>query len=225
MLVSRLEQMARSLVRMYGGLPPMLELEDLVQDGWLGITEADATWQPNLGGSLAGWRWRVSHYRMLDAIRRGRTVYLPHNARRVRGAGVGPVVRLDVPTCGLEIAAHPVDLDLRLDLERAVQVLTPRQELLVARYYIEGRSWEAVARELRYKSTQTAQQAACTALRRVGRVLAPELGAGRVGPAPAPHRGRRSPVAQSTAAFRVEIQQRHAERNRLWALFHPGAQV
>lgn len=217
--IARLARWASVLYR----LPRAIEREDLEQAGWLALIETE----PDDPGRRAwAYRWARAWWAMVNLINtgalgsptRGRPVYtIEWNTPTQMGRDGEKTITLSevIPT------PDDGDQDLAIDLALAcVQVLSPRQERLIALRYIEGHPWTAVARELRFRNQDHARENGVRALNVLRHRLdpsAPMIKFRRRGPPqvlPAPR--------QSLAAFRAEMTARHEFADMRWAMTHPA---
>lgn len=216
--IARLARWASTLYR----LPRAVEREDLEQAGWLALIET-APGDPTR--RAWAYRWARGWWAMVNLINtgalgsptRGRPAYTiewgtPTQMSRDGGKLITLSDVIPAPEYG--------DPDLAIDLAfAAVQVLTPRQERLIALRYIEGQPWTAVARELRMGNQEKARAQGTRVLNILRHHLDPSSP-----PIEFRRRGPQRPIPaprQSLAAFRAEMTARHAAADFSWKLSHP----
>lgn len=104
--------------RLGGGAP---EVEDLVQETLLAVFSRRATYDP--AQPVSAWTFALARYKLIDHYRRRR-------------------LRVHAPLEDVEdfLAADTPDPDAALDVERALQTLSPRQASLVRDVKLTGLS-------------------------------------------------------------------------------------
>lgn len=143
----------RKLARRYRGIDPAVDLDDLLQAGYLGLAEAERTYDAGKGKSWVGWACWYAKKAMLDAL----------GLRGRRRAHLG-AAELDRPLGGVEGAACLADLledktipdassglvegERRAAVRAAVGRLTGRRREVILRHDLQGASFAAVGAAL-----------------------------------------------------------------------------
>jgi len=140
-----------------------IEYDDLVQEGWVGMLQAQQRFIAGVGNAptLGGFAHKRVFGAMVDYVRK--TV---PGGRRL--AGTILVESLETPilenlTLGDTLASHAnpeqdaIAEERAATVQRAVGQLSARERYIITRYYVEGASQREIAEELRVGQSRVCQ--------------------------------------------------------------------
>ncbi len=114
--------------------------DDLIAEGMLGLIAAADSFKPELGYKFSTFARACIKSKVLDSRRRDDRLDRGHR-RRIK-QGLEPDVPADTPIEAVDdeqFAGPMPDYDTRIDVERAVAQLSPREQHIIRQMYWRGR--------------------------------------------------------------------------------------
>ncbi len=139
-------------------LQPVISIEDVLQEVWLGAFQADPKSRPTTSEGIDRWLMTIARHRLLNVVRNAR-----RKKRMVRGrvcpAPVEASSWLDLFQRVASIDRTPSSVEAAQEgvraVQRAVGTLPVDERKAITHHYLEGRSQEETARLIRRSKPAT----------------------------------------------------------------------